>query len=125
VRPIGMGVMFNQSGNNPMSAPWMHRGVDLTVPIGIDVRVWKGLQVSLGVVWFLPNPVTVGEQADQILKAGQVSQADIQQQVAAGQIPTTIPGLGDVKGASDIVSKAYSDAFTHPSVQVLLRWMLP
>ncbi|MEY4722902.1 MAG: hypothetical protein RLZZ324_415, partial [Candidatus Parcubacteria bacterium] len=56
-QPIGLGAMIYQNGNNPMSASWLHRSVDVAVQSALAIRIWEGATLALNVSWFLPNPI--------------------------------------------------------------------
>jgi hypothetical protein len=104
IRPLGLGFMYYESADT-FSSRWFQRSVDLTVPVGVDVRIWMGITATVQVEWFLPNPVDVASAS------GDAGKASLQ------KLDPNFPAK-----AGDVISKAYGDAVTAPRIEIFAKW---
>ncbi|MBN1585383.1 hypothetical protein JW899_03385 [Candidatus Uhrbacteria bacterium] len=54
---LGFGATFYHG--NPMSVPWIQRRWDINFRSGIDIRIWKWIELRAGAAWFVPNPIVI------------------------------------------------------------------
>jgi len=117
VSPFGFGLMVYQDHNNAFTSRWLERSVDMVLPIGVDVRVWKGITVGAQIVWFIPNPVDVAIASK---NAGK-SSANNANTTLGMSFPANVPDKA-LNDSGDIISRAFGDAFKSPQIELAAKW---
>ena len=117
ISPFGFGLMIYQDPENAFTSRWLERSVDMVLPIGVDVRVWKGVTVGAQIVWFIPNPVDVASAS----KNSGKSSANNANPTSGTSFLTGVPDKA-LNDSGDVVSRAFGDAFKSPRLELDFKW---
>jgi hypothetical protein len=117
ISPLGFGLMVYQDSGNAFTSRWLKRSVDMVLPIGVDVRVWKGVTVGAQISWFIPNPVDVAIAAENAGKTTANNANPI-----LGMSSLTDASNNVLKNSAEVVSQAFGDAFESPRIEFTVKW---
>lgn len=68
IKPIGIGLMYYQHENKPLTVQYVPRRWDFMFTSGYDLSLWEGLDIRAQVSWFIPNPGAVSRYVEKRLK---------------------------------------------------------
>jgi hypothetical protein len=117
ISPFGFGLMVYQDPGNAFTSCWLRRSVDMVLPLGVDVRIWKGITVGAQIVWFLPNPVDVASASKD---AGKSSANNANSTLSMSSL-TDVPDKA-LNDSGDVISRAFGDAFKSPRLELTATW---
>lgn len=104
-RALGLGVFWG--GGEEFSIAEVKRSWDIMLRSGLDIRIWRGLELRAEVQWFFPNPGAVFRYAEH------VAREDYEEGDSAREIGRT---------SWSTLRESYWDVLWTPVVYMGVRW---